>query len=474
MSTPEEASDYLTRTNFKSIIEWLTAEAILNRPEDPMFFCKHLLDAKINERGGVPFSPEQPNEYVRTCYSEASNLADEHGRIHGKVVGPTNPSEGTAGGVPESMVQRMKTLERLIVASRSIADNMDPFDATNTIIKESCGILNADRASIFTMTNDKKDIVLMVAEGAKNITVPVGVGISGGVAASGEVVNIPDAYADDRFDSSFDAKTGYKTNNILCLPIMDSSDEIVGVLQLINKAEGPFTAEDEEIAHILASQAGIALKNAKTFRAQQLVQQKLRSVTDLVRAMQADMGINSLIFTLTGKAPRLVDADRCTIFLLDEKANALTAMQGEINVKVPLDKPSIASSVANTGELINIPEAYEDDRFGGHKFDKESGYRTRTILCLPIRAKQKVCGVIQLINKGEGVFDTDDEEMMTTFLDMAGPILMESTLMQGMSKDEATNELEGAGVGSRKAAAKQPTLGGFTEEEEEEEEEEDA
>jgi len=466
MSTPEEASEYLARTNFKSIIEWMTAEAILNRPEDPMTFCRNLLDIKIDERGGTPYDPEQPTDYVKGCYEEASNLADENGRIHGKVVAAVTTSANQQMNAIEG---RLKTMERLVEASRSIADSLDPYDATNTIVKESCTILGADRASIFTMSNDKKNLILMIAEGAKNITVPVGSGIAGGVAASGTMVNIPDCYTDSRFDPSYDKKTGYKTNNMLCAPIHDSTGEIVGVLQIINKHAGPFTPDDEEICRILTAQAGIALKNAKVFRAQLLVQKKLRSVTDLVRAMQADMGINSLIFTMTSKAPAIVDADRCTIFLVDEKANAIWSQQGEINLRIDLDKPAIACTVAKSGDGINIPDAYADPRFN-QDVDKKSGYHTRTILCLPIKAKHKTVGVIQLINKNEGVFDEDDEEMMTTFLDLVGPILLESNLVANTQKAEG-NEL--TGTTQARAPRKEPTLGGFAEEEEEEEDDDD-
>lgn len=463
--SPEDASDFLSRMNFKSMVEWLTAEAILNRPDDPMVFCRNLLDLKIDSRGGVPYSPEQPTEYLKSCYTEASNLADEHGRIHGKVIAPVTTSANKQMGAVE---KRLSVMERLIEASRSIADTLDPYDATNTIVKESCSILNADRASIFTMSNDKANLILMIAEGAKNITVPVGVGIAGGVAASGDMVNIPDCYEDSRFDPSYDKKTGYKTSNMLCAPIQDSSGETVGVLQIINKKTGPFDPEDEEICRILTSQAGIALKNARSFRAQMLVQKKLRSVTDLVRAMQADMGINSLIFTMTSKAPAIVDADRCTIFLVDEKANAIWSQQGEINLRIDLDKPAIACTVAKTGTTINIPEAYADERFN-QEVDRKSGYRTKTILCLPIKAKQKTVGVIQLINKNEGVFDQDDEEMMTTFLDLVGPILMESNLVANTQKGEG-NELTGTSSGRQ--TAKKPQLEGFAEDEEEEEEDE--
>eukprot|EP00618_Florenciella_parvula_P012811 CAMPEP_0119507266 /NCGR_PEP_ID=MMETSP1344-20130328/27208_1 /TAXON_ID=236787 /ORGANISM="Florenciella parvula, Strain CCMP2471" /LENGTH=465 /DNA_ID=CAMNT_0007543883 /DNA_START=64 /DNA_END=1458 /DNA_ORIENTATION=+ len=465
MGTPEEASDYLSRTNFKSVIEWLTAEAILNRPDDPMIFCRNLLDQKIDARGGVDYNAEHPTEYVRSCYAEASNLADEHGRIHGKVVAPVTTSSNQQMDI---LGKKLKILERLIVASRAIADSLDPYEATQAIIKESCSVLNADRASIFTVSLDKKSLQLMIAEGAKNITVPIGVGIAGGVATSGESVNIPDAYADDRFDPSHDKKTGYKTDSILCQPIQDTSGEIVGVMQVINKADGPFTPDDEEVSHILAAQAGIALKNAKSYRAQMAVQRKLRSVTDLVRGMNADMGTNSLIFTMTTKAPLIVDADRCTVFIVDEKQNQLVSTSGEVNIRIDLSKPTIAGSVATSGEIINIPDAYADDRFNP-LVDKKTGYKTNTILCMPIKSKEKVVGVIQLINKEEGVFDGADEDLMGTFLDMAGPILLNSQLVGSKMNDEDQGtEIDGMKL-RKKSTSKAPSMAGFAEGEGDEE-----
>jgi len=105
----------------------------------------------------------------------------------------------------------------------------------------------------------------MVAEGAKSIFLPVGQGIAGTVAASGECINIEDAYADSRFDSSHDKATGYRTRSILCAPVKDGSGRIVGVIQAINRAGGPFTGVDQEILTILAAQAGIALRNAELY-----------------------------------------------------------------------------------------------------------------------------------------------------------------------------------------------------------------
>ena len=79
------------------------------------------------------------------------------------------------------------------------------------------------------------------------IRIPKSSGIAGLVATGGKVVNIPDAYQDSRFNKDFDMKSGFHTKTILCLPIKNGDDAVVGVLQLINKLEGPFTKADEEL-----------------------------------------------------------------------------------------------------------------------------------------------------------------------------------------------------------------------------------
>ena len=94
--------------------------------------------------------------------------------------------------------------------------------------------------------------------------------------------------------------------------------------------------------------------------------------------------------------------------------------------------------VATTGHTLNIPDAYENPNFN-QAIDKKTGYRTKAILCMPIKSDDQVIGVMQLINKlsGAGVFTEDDEDVMAIFLAIAGPILAESNLyeqIQGKSK----------------------------------------
>mmetsp|Transcript_19770 Transcript_19770/g.21494 ORF Transcript_19770/g.21494 Transcript_19770/m.21494 type:complete len:477 (-) Transcript_19770:496-1926(-) len=472
---PEKATDYLARINWKSLVEWLTAEAILNRPQDPIQFCRDLLGEKLAENSGAPFRPELITDWLRNCYTEATALVDEHGIIQGKKIDIAQKS------LPEQITElrrKIDGMQKLLDASSTIA-TLDPLQATENIVTETCRILNCDRATIFTVDRVTEELVLTVAEGAKNIRVPIGQGIAGTVAATGETINIVDAYSDPRFNSNADKMSGYRTTTILCMPIKAVDGTIVGVLQAINKNEGTFSSTDEEVMNMLSTQAGIALQNANLFRHAESARDKFRSLLDIIRAMQGEMGVNSLIFTITQRTIRVVEADRCTLYLVDNIHRGLFAMQGEVNIRISMDQ-GIAGLVATTGQKLNIPDAYENPHFN-QTIDKKTGYRTKAILCMPIKSDDKVIGVLQLINKlnGSGVFSEDDEDIMHIFLAIAGPILAESNLyeqIQGKSKGRGVEgiggEIETSGKGDHPiqttaSASNKKVLPGFAEEDNE-------
>ena len=101
-----------------------------------------------------------------------------------------------------------------------------------------------------------------MAQGTGEIRFPAASGIAGAVAATGRPVHIPDAYADPRFHRAVDAATGYHTRSILCVPMRNAQGEVVGVLQALNRREGVFTDEDEELLTALGGPAAVAVENA--------------------------------------------------------------------------------------------------------------------------------------------------------------------------------------------------------------------
>ncbi|HEY1904844.1 MAG TPA: HD domain-containing phosphohydrolase [Myxococcaceae bacterium] len=141
---------------------------------------------------------------------------------------------------------------------------------------------------------------------------------------------------------------------------------------------------------------------------------KLTSILDVAKAMAAARDLDLLLPLIIYEAAKVVDADRCTLFILDRERGELwskVAQGAAHEIRVRLGK-GIAGSVADTGQVINITDAYADARFN-RDIDAATGYRTRTILCVPMRdAQGEVTGVLQALNKHAGVFTDEDTELL--------------------------------------------------------------
>ncbi|MFL5457005.1 MAG: HD domain-containing phosphohydrolase [Myxococcales bacterium] len=145
---------------------------------------------------------------------------------------------------------------------------------------------------------------------------------------------------------------------------------------------------------------------------------KLAKVLDVAKALVAERDLDRLLKLIVQAAARVVEADRCSLFLLDKAKGELWSKiaqgVGTREIRFPTGK-GIAGTVAETNAEINIPDAYDDPRFNP-EVDRETGYRTKSILCVPMRSLEgEVVGVLQALNKVSGEpFTVEDEELLST------------------------------------------------------------
>mgnify|MGYP003700675903 CR=1 FL=1 len=134
------------------------------------------------------------------------------------------------------------------------------------VMSEATRLLNAERSTLFLNDAKTKELFSYVGAGLDDqIRLPNSAGIAGAVFTSGKSINIPYAYADLRFNPSFDRQTGFFTRSILCVPVVNKSGETIGVTQALNKIGGPFTDDDERRLRAFTAQIAIGLENAKLF-----------------------------------------------------------------------------------------------------------------------------------------------------------------------------------------------------------------
>ena len=160
---------------------------------------------------------------------------------------------------------RFNKLQKLIEASKIINSTLNLEELLELILNAATQSIQADRGTLYLVDDIKKELWSKVHQGTNmvEIRMPIGKGLSGYVAETGETILIPDTYADPRFNPEIDKRTGYRTRNMLCMPMKNKDGKIIGVFQLINKSNGSFDNDDVSFIDALSAHASVAIENAR-------------------------------------------------------------------------------------------------------------------------------------------------------------------------------------------------------------------
>jgi adenylate cyclase len=333
---------------------------------------------------------------------------------------PAGRGKRTKNNLGATIRARLKLAELLLEVSRRMVsfDSLD--DVLKTLVEMTTAEFDAERGTLFLNDPLTNELYSRVAQG--NIKHEIRLintsGIAGYVFSTGEPLLIHDAYADPRFNQSIDEQTGFVTRNMICAPIRTVKGEIIGVAQTLNKRKGEFTKRDLTVLEAMTAQATLALQGAISVERMKAVRKQEMEFVDVVSEVTADINLGSLLQKVMGEATRMLNAERSTLFLNDEKTNELWSEVGQgldsAQIRLP-NHSGIAGAVFTSGKAINIPYAYADLRFSP-AFDKKTGFFTRSILCVPIVNKYgKTIGVTQVLNKHGGPFTSQDESRLRAF-----------------------------------------------------------
>ncbi|XP_026835988.1 dual 3',5'-cyclic-AMP and -GMP phosphodiesterase 11 isoform X3 [Drosophila erecta] len=354
-------------------------------------------------------------------------------------------------------LKQLDEKELIFELVKDICNELEVRTLCHKILQNVSILLNADRGSLFLVQGRcngpdglKKCLVSKLfdvcprstveeMEQQDEVRVAWGTGIAGHVAESGEPVNIPDAYQDERFNCEIDSLTGYRTKALLCMPIKDSSGDVIGVAQVINKMNGEcFSEIDEKVFSSYLQFCGIGLRNAQLYEKSQLEIKRNQVLLDLARMIFEEQStIEHMVFRILTHMQSLIQCQRVQILLVHEadkgsfsrvfdfEANDLseeeaTSRTSPYESRFPINI-GITGHVATTGETVNVPNAYEDDRFDA-SVDENSCFKHRSILCMAIKnSLGQIIGVIQLINKfNELDFTKNDENFVEAFAIFCG------------------------------------------------------
>lgn len=328
----------------------------------------------------------------------------------------------------------LRKLITLTEVSNRLSESLSLDTLLHRLIEITTDALEAYRGSIFLLDKETGELYSRAALGnlIQEIRIPSHQGIVGNAFVTGQSINIEDAYADLRFNPEMDKKTGYKTRNILAVPMKTKNRDVIGVIQILNKRTGSFTENDLLMLEAIGSQAASALQNAQAYEKvartrqeeAQLFQQVGKERQEeaqffkFTREIFFELRLESLFKKITETTAALLAAERSVLYLHDERANELWSMASLETQVVRVRFPShlgIAGSAFMTGETVNIPDI---TRLPASIFpvDIEPGFPAKSVLCAPIKTPQgKTLGVVQVRNKKGQPFDRADESRLEIF-----------------------------------------------------------
>jgi adenylate cyclase len=432
-------------------------------------------------------SPAAPVSALARRPSAGGGLATTGGNFAAFLAPLTKESfKGVVNDVEQKLKVVNQTLSMLELDTQSFeAILKEMLDAITLKTRE---LLGADRATIFLLDEENNQLWSIVAEGEDGrpleLRIPADMGIAGEVATFKQGINIPfDFYDDPRsaFAQVQDQKNHYRTYSMLTLPLLKDQDgepKLVAVVQLINKLKFPndpdsplsdridtfgFSREDEDLFEEFAPSIRLILESSQSFY---LATQKQRAASALMDAIQSlsqsSLDLETTLRQVMGEAKQLMNADRSTLWLVDEEKQELWTkipINGEdTELRIPIDA-GFAGYVAQNKEPLNIPfDLYEHPLAEtSKKTDQNTNYRTCSLLCMPVfNSDGKLIGVTQLVNKkkqGEypsydpanwpqapecwrASFNRADQEFMHAFNIQAGVALQNAKLFATVQQQE--------------------------------------
>ncbi len=363
---------------------------------------------------------------------------------------------------------RADLLTNVIVQVATISDTEEFL---NTLLIETRKVFSSDAASIYLHENGRLAI-RYAQNGSENhsedstpftfFSFEVNEkSIAGYTVINRSILNVPDAYAISAekpysFNSKVDFLTHFTTKSILSIPLISMTDEVLGVMQIINTKNEyneivEFDSTDESYADQLATMATAALEKSKLSRAL-----KLQKIMESERVLNTIQDVDILLEALLTEARTIVNADAGSIYVYDEGILTIKYAQNDTQLKARGDRrklpfssfsfeaneKSIAGYCVVSRSIINIPDVYNIKGDTPYKFNKEpdekTGYKTTSLLTMPlISSNGEVLGALQIINplnqKGEPIeFDSDAEFYLQHFAFSATKALERTKLTRAM------------------------------------------
>jgi len=271
-------------------------------------------------------------------------------------------------------------------------------------------------------------------------------GIAGWVVQNNRYALVSDAASDARFSKRVDEQTGFETRSLLCVPLR-TRHGVVGAIELINPLHAKFTKDDAEYVTSIANQTAHLIENVLMYQGRRQYLAALKALQTASQWLNSSLHIEEVLGKIVETADDVIKAEAGSILLMDDEGQLdFTVALGPVADKLMEHremlrerlKEGIGPWVAKTGKPELIRDCSKDPRFAsgaGPEIREKLGFETRSLLCVPMRARGEVVGVVQLVNRLDGEpFDMGDLSTLSVFADNAAAALTNAKLYESLEE----------------------------------------
>lgn len=340
--------------------------------------------------------------------------------------------------------RRVRELSVLLGITKSVTSQLDLDKVLDRVVEAAAFVTTAEEGALWLPAERARlesDLVLRAGkglgvEGADLLAhLPLKGNLIGKVFQSAEPLRVSGGRESSPGDV-LKVKAGYPVQALLAVPLV-ARGEVLGVLSVANRVHArAFTASDDTMLQALADFAAVAIQNAQAYQAtDQALAQRMEELThlyDIARTVTSTLDQEEILDLITARIGEMFHVEAGALLLLDEDAQELEFVASWMGDDTGLSEPlrgirlklrpedagsgaggqGIAGQVAASHQPAIVNDAYGDSRFFS-QVDRTTGFVTRSILCAPLLIGERCLGVIELLNKVDGPFDSEDMERLT-------------------------------------------------------------
>jgi len=316
--------------------------------------------------------------------------------------------------------RELKAFKWLAKACGSYTDLNNLLDKFMNLITK---IMRVEGGSLLLLQDNK--LYFKVAKGEKahklkEIVLEPGEGIVGYAAKTGSPILVNDVKNDPVWTPRIDEITGFKTKSVLAVPLK-VKEKIIGAVEVVNPIGAQFTTQDLDMLTSLSSQVAMGIENVRLLGEASERFSEINALFDVSRIITSSLAQETLLTSIMKSATRMLEVEAISLLLIDEATNELVfrVVLGEKSseikeFRIPINESSIAGWVAKNGKPLIVNDVAKDSRFNA-QYSKKIEFKTKSILCVPLKIGERIIGVAEAINKlGDASFTVADEGLFST------------------------------------------------------------